>query len=62
MKKTFLLVAALMVTALVGLKAQDEPKVSIPSGYRAFIEEENSLQLVSATTLSSASPPPTAST
>lgn len=45
MKKTILIVAMLVMA--LGLSAQEEKKISIPSGYRAFIEEENSLQLVS---------------
>lgn len=45
MKKTILIVAMLVMA--IGLSAQEEKKISIPSGYRAFIEEENSMQLVS---------------
>lgn len=45
MKKTILIVAMLVMA--LGLSAQEEKKISIPSGYRAFIEEENSMQLVS---------------
>ena len=46
MKKTILIVAMLVMA--FGLSAQEEnSKITIPSGYRAFIEEENSLQLVS---------------
>ena len=45
MKKTILIVAMLVMA--FGLSAQEESRVSIPSGYRAFIEEENSMQLVS---------------
>ena len=45
MKKTILIVAMLVMA--LGLSAQEESRVSIPSGYRAFIEEENSMQLVS---------------
>jgi hypothetical protein len=45
MKKTILIVAMLVMA--FGLSAQENANITIPSGYRAFIEEENSLQLVS---------------
>lgn len=45
MKKTILIVAMLVMA--FGLSAQENERITIPSGYRAFIEEENSLQLVS---------------
>ena len=45
MKKTILIVAMLVMA--FGLSAQENDNISIPSGYRAFIEEENTLQLVS---------------
>ena len=46
MKKTILIVAMLVMA--FGLSAQEEnSKITIPSGYRAFVEEENTMQLVS---------------
>ena len=46
MKKTILIVTMLVMA--FGLSAQEEnSKITIPSGYRAFLEEENSMQLVS---------------
>jgi hypothetical protein len=47
MKKIIVIAAVLLTAATQCLMAQEESRVSIPSGYRAFIEEENSMQLVS---------------
>lgn len=45
--KKIIVIAAVLLAATQCLMAQEESRVSIPSGYRAFIEEENSMQLVS---------------
>ena len=47
MKKIIVIAAVFLTAATQCLMAQEESRVSIPSGYRAFIEEENSMQLVS---------------